>query len=349
MAPAIRALRARAELFDVIVLATAQHREMLDQALAMFDLRADVDMDLMRPNQSVSELTCRVLDAMDGFLRDARPAAVLVQGDTTTVMATAMACFYANVPLGHVEAGLRSFRLDAPWPEEYNRRVTAIAARYHFAPTPRAAQNLLREGVEQARIFVTGNTIVDALQYILATLPPPTLPVPASRPFVLMTCHRRESFGQPIRGIFSAVRDFALRHPDVLVWYPVHPNPNVSGPAREILSGISNIRLDEPVDYLTLLHAIRRARFVLTDSGGIQEEAVTLGKRVLVLRDVTERPEALESGFAELVGTDADRVRAALERAWASDDIATGGSSVFGDGHAGERIADILSRHLARA
>ena len=349
MAPVILALRGDPSSFDAMVLATAQHRDMLDQALAMFGLRADVDLDLMRPDQAVGELTGRVLAGLGAYLAAHRPDAVLAQGDTTTVMATAMACFFAGIPFGHVEAGLRSFDLRAPWPEEYNRRVAAVGARWHFAPTPGAAENLRREGVGADRIFVTGNTIVDALRHILAHTPAPPPPVPAGRPFVLMTCHRRESFGEPIRAVFRAVRDFASRHPDAVVWYPVHPNPGVRGPAAEILGGLENVRLADPVDYVTLLHAMKACRLVLTDSGGMQEEGVTLGKRVLVLRDVTERPEAVESGLARLVGNDGARVAAALEQAWAESGTETAGSAVFGDGHAAGRIAGILRDQKERS
>lgn len=345
LAPVLRALRADPGRFAPRILATAQHRHMLDQMLAVFDLRPDADLDVMRPGQTPAEVTSRVLDGVSAYLA-AHPAdIVLAQGDTTTVMATGLACFYRRVPFGHVEAGLRTYDRWAPFPEELNRRVAALVADRHFAPTRRAADNLLREGVAPAVVHVTGNTVIDALQYVLEHTRPPAEPAPPPAPYVLMTCHRRENFGAPLREIFGAVRDFFARRPDLHAWYPVHPNPAVAGPARDLLGGLPNLRLTPPLDYVAFAHAMRGARLLLTDSGGVQEEAPALGRPVLVLRDVTERPEGVEAGTCRLVGPHRDRILAAL--AELLDDPAAyarmaRARNPYGDGAAAGRIAAAL-------
>jgi UDP-N-acetylglucosamine 2-epimerase (non-hydrolysing) len=346
MAPIILRLQERKGDFELLTVAAAQHRELLDDVFTVFRIHPDTDLDIMRPNQTLADIAVRVLEAMPSLFDSFHPDVVMAQGDTTTVMATAMACYFNAARFAHVEAGLRTGNLFAPYPEEFNRRVAALAAHYHFAPTEGAQRNLLAEGVPPARIHVTGNPIVDALRYILARTQPPPSPVPAGTPYVLMTCHRRESFGPAIRGIFGAVRDFADRHPGLRVWYPVHPNPNVSVPAREILADLPNILLTEPLDYITFLHALKGCRFLLTDSGGIQEEGVTLGKPVLVLRNVTERPEGVEAGGCQLVGTDPEAVGSWLERLLTDDGIyekMSSASAVFGDGRTADQIADILA------
>jgi UDP-N-acetylglucosamine 2-epimerase (non-hydrolysing) len=345
VAPVVLELRRRAGAFAVELIVTAQHRQMLDQMMTVFALQADADLDIMRPNQSLKDVSCRVLDEMDRLLAARRPDLVLAQGDTTTVMATAVACFYNHTAFGHVEAGLRTGDRWAPYPEEFNRRVAALVARHHFAPTGSAAQNLVREGIDPATVYVTGNTVLDALNYVLARTAPPPKPVPDGAPYILMTCHRREIFGAPIREVFQTVCDFAAAHPDVYIWYPVHPNPNVSKPAREILDCAPNVILSEPLDYIAFLHAMNGAYLILSDSGGVQEEGPALGKPVLVLRDVTERPEGVAAGTCLLVGPHRDRIEAALTRLFedrAAYEAMARAKNPYGDGRAAERIANVL-------
>jgi UDP-N-acetylglucosamine 2-epimerase (non-hydrolysing) len=348
MAPVILELRRR-PWARARVLATAQHREMLDQVLGLFDIAPDVDLDLMRPNQDLAGLTARMLTALDAALADEKPAAVLAQGDTTTVLTTALACFYRHVPFGHVEAGLRTHDLDYPFPEEMNRTVAGRLARLHFAPTDSARDNLLREGVDGATVHVTGNTVIDALLQVAEMEAPLPDGVPADRRLVLVTAHRRENFGEPLRQICRALLTLAERNPDVHVLYPVHPNPNVAGVVRETLGRHPRITLCEPLDYLPFVAAMKRSTLILSDSGGVQEEAPALGKPVLVLRAETERPEAVEEGVVKLVGTDAAVIVAEAQRLL--DDrrayrAMARGVSPYGDGHAAGRIADILQRAL---
>jgi UDP-N-acetylglucosamine 2-epimerase (non-hydrolysing) len=345
VAPVILGLRARPDLAEVRVVATAQHRHLLDQMMGVFGIRADEDLDVMRENQTLADVTCRVLQALCASFRASRPDLVLAQGDTTTVMAAAMACFYTHTTFGHIEAGLRTGDRWAPYPEEFNRRVAALAARHHFAPTPQAGGNLVREGVDPTTVYVTGNTVIDALQHVLAHTRPPPSPLPPGAPYVLMTCHRREIFGAPVREVFEAVRDFAAARPGVHVWYPVHPNPNVSGPAREILGKVPNVVLSHPLDYVEFLHAMSGAHLLLTDSGGVQEEAPSLGKPVLVLRDVTERPEGVAAGTCRLVGPHRERIAAALDELF-DDPVAyrrmAQARNPYGDGRAADRIISII-------
>lgn len=346
VAPVVLELKKHPDLFETKVMATGQHRHILDQMMKTFDLTPDIDLDIMKANQTLTDVTVRVLDAMHQYLVANKPDVVLAQGDTTTVMATATACFYTHVPFGHIEAGLRTFNNWEPFPEEFNRRVAALVARYHFAPTPWSANNLVKEGIARDAIFVTGNTVIDAQQYVVARTQAPQRPVPEGARYLLMTCHRREIFGEKIREVFSTVRDFASRNPDVYVWYPVHPNPNVSGPAREILGGLKNVVLTEPLDYVSFLHAMRGAYLMLSDSGGVQEEAPGFGKPVLVLRDITERPEGVDAGTCRLVGPHREKIESALH------DLFNGSGAYekmaqarnpYGDGQASERIASILS------
>ena len=348
MAPVVKALVARPDV-DTRVCVTAQHRAMLDQVLALFDLTPDVDLDLMQPGQTPAQLTSRVIETMSKTLEAERPDVVLVHGDTTTAMATALAAFYLRIPVGHVEAGLRSGRMDAPFPEEMNRVVIDRIAERLFAPTPGAAANLLREGVDPARILVTGNTAIDALFDVrdrLADLPVPLRSaIDPSRRVILVTAHRRESFGAPLASVFEALETIARRYPDVELVYPVHPNPQVVGPARERLRA-PNVRLIEPVDYASLVWLLDRAHLVLTDSGGIQEEGATLGRPLLVLREVTERPELVEAGAGRLVGTDRDRIVDEVARLLddeAARDAMARPRALFGDGRAGARIAASLA------
>jgi UDP-N-acetylglucosamine 2-epimerase (non-hydrolysing) len=341
MMPVVRALQARPEAFEAVVCTTAQHREMLDQVHEVFDFKADIDLDLMRPDQSLNGLSSRCFSRFDGVLNDVAPDWVLAQGDTTTAMVVGLAAFHRHIRLGHVEAGLRTGDLQHPFPEEANRRVIDMVADALFAPTERARNALLAEGVTADRIHVTGNTCVDALQTAVAISgeEPP-------RNEVLITVHRRESFGQPIREIFRAIGELAQRFPDHRWIYPVHRNPNVREAAYEILSGIDNVDLHEPLNYLELVRAMQGARLILTDSGGIQEEAPTFGVPVLVLRKTTERPEGVDAGVARLVGTDRATIVTEAGRLLVDSEAHREMAKVanpYGDGRAAERIARILA------
>jgi UDP-N-acetylglucosamine 2-epimerase (non-hydrolysing) len=350
LAPVVAALRSGGRLVPLLV-ATSQHREMLKQALAPFGLVPDVDLDVMTPSQTPSRVAAGVLLRLEPLLAERRPAWTIVQGDTTTALAAAWASFHAGVPVAHVEAGLRSGRMDSPFPEEFNRRALAVAASLHFAPTPRAAKNLLAEGIDPDAVLTVGNTVVDAVRAIRGAAPPVHLHR-AGPPLVLLTLHRRESFGEPLRRLLAAVRTLAEERPGRLrVVYTVHPNPEVDGPAREILAGVAGVELVPPLDYPRFLDLFASARFVLTDSGGVQEEAPALGVPVLVLRDVTERPELLESGWGRLVGTDPERLLAESRRLLDDDEelgSMTSGPNPFGDGRAAERIASALAERTPR-
>lgn len=343
LAPVVEALREQGRVRPVLV-ATSQHREMLRQALRPFDLIPDLDLDIMTAGQTPTGVAVEVLRRFEPLLAKARPAWVVVQGDTTTAFATAVAAFYSGVRVAHVEAGLRTGRLDAPFPEEFNRRAVAVATTLHFAPTPRAASNLRAEGVEEHRVMVVGNTVVDAVQRIRRGSPAPD---PGSRPLVLVTLHRRESFGEPIARVLGAIRQLGLEHAgQVRVVYPVHPNPQVDRPAREALAGVPGVELCAPLDYPDFLALFAGARFVLSDSGGVQEEGPTLGVPVLILRDTTERPEVIESGWGKLVGTDPDLILAESRRLLVDDEALAAmkqGPNPFGDGHAARRIALVLA------
>src|SRR6185295_13427462 len=342
MAPVVRELREHPDLFAPILCTTAQHREMLDQMAAVFALRPDFDLDLMREDQGLNELSARAFAELDRVLAEQTPDLLLVQGDTTTAMAGSLAAFHRRIPVGHVEAGLRTGDLTRPFPEEANRRIIDLVAELCFAPTALAAELLRAEGVPAGRVFVTGNTVVDALRWVSSRLPEEP-----ARDEVLITAHRRESFGAPLREIFAAVRELAAAFPAVRWVYPVHRNQNVRRPAHELLAGLPNVELHEPFDYLELVRRLRAARFVLTDSGGIQEEAPTFGKPVLVLRETTERPEGVQAGVARLVGCDRGRIVAEASRlltdprAYAAMAHAV---NPYGDGRAAERIGAVLAR-----
>ncbi len=349
MAPIVAALRARPDAFRCLVCVTGQHRGMLDQVLELFGLVPDVDLDLMQPGQTLNGLTARVLERMSAVLEEAGADEVVVQGDTTTAMATALAAFHLGVPVAHVEAGLRSGRMDAPFPEEMNRVVIDRLATHLYPPTPTAARALAAEGAPAERSLVTGNTSIDALLGLRDRLDELDLPVrerfaDVSR-LVLITCHRRESFGEPIRDAFRGLQAAAEAHPDVTFVYPVHLNPQVQEPARELLTA-PNLALIEPVHYGELVWLLDRCELVISDSGGLQEEAPTLGRPLLVLREVTERPEVVEAGAGLLVGTDGYRIREETTRLLGDvSERARMGQPrfLFGDGHAGTRIA----AHLA--
>ncbi|MBU0677143.1 MAG: UDP-N-acetylglucosamine 2-epimerase (non-hydrolyzing) [Verrucomicrobia bacterium] len=345
MAPVILELTRRSDVFDTHVMATAQHREMLDQALGIFSITPDTDLDLMEKNQTLTHITCKALSSLSTYLQENPTDAVLAQGDTTTVMATAMACFYTRTKFAHVEAGLRTGNMYAPYPEEFNRRVAALAGQYHLAPTNSSARNLIDEGIDESTVYVTGNSVVDALFYVLKHTQEPSIPVPEGHPFVLMTCHRRENFGAKVREIFETVRDFASDRPHLFFWYPVHPNPNVLEPAHEILGKLNNVILTEPIDYVTCIHAMKQCALVLSDSGGVQEEAPSLGKPVLVLRDVTERPEGVAAGTCLLVGPHRANIEEHLTRLLDNPDEykrVSQARNPYGDGRTAERIAAVL-------
>ncbi|RQS62502.1 UDP-N-acetylglucosamine 2-epimerase (non-hydrolyzing) [Burkholderia sp. Bp8963] len=355
MAPLVHALRECAD-FNVSVCVTAQHREMLDQVLELFDIRPEFDLDLMRSRQTLTDITSGILINIGNVIEPARPDIVLVHGDTTTTLAASLAAFYRHIPVGHVEAGLRTGDLWSPWPEEMNRRFTDTISSWHFAPTLQAQQNLISEGVAPERVVLTGNTVIDALLAIKRRLdeePELTAEVASRYPFldpvrrlILVTGHRRESFGEPFRQFCAALHILASDHPEVQIVYPVHLNPLVREPAEELLSGHENIFLLGPQEYLPFVFLMSRAYFVMTDSGGVQEEAPALGKPVLVTRDTTERPEAIEAGTARLVGTDILTILSTaselLNDADAYQRMAQA-ANPYGDGHACERIVSALS------
>lgn len=345
LAPVILALRAESWC-DLTVVATAQHREMLDDVLRFFAIAPDRDLDLMRENQGLGDFAARALGALDGVLAATMPDVVLAQGDTTTVLAAAIAAFYRRVPFCHVEAGLRTHDLHQPFPEEFNRVVASKATRLHFAPTEQSRANLLREAVPEERILVTGNTVIDALYWAAERRPSLPVALTAGKRLVLVTVHRRENFGAPLRQITAAVRRIVETDPAVEVLLPVHPNPNVQGTVRRDLGRLERVRLVPPLNYEGFVAALMQCCFVLTDSGGVQEEAPALGKPVLVMRAVTERPEALEAGVARLVGTDPELIVAEARRllndpAWYRH--MARGASPYGDGHAAGRIAAALA------
>ncbi|MBI0329568.1 non-hydrolyzing UDP-N-acetylglucosamine 2-epimerase [Burkholderia plantarii] len=348
MAPIVRALR-ESHYLEPLIIATAQHREMLDQVLAVFGIEPDHDLNLMRPNQTLAGLTSRLIASIDDVVREAAPAAMLVQGDTTSVLAGSLVAFYNDIPVGHVEAGLRTHDMRNPFPEEMNRVVTGRLTRWHFAPTASSARNLRDERYPDDAVFTTGNTVIDAL--FEARKHPSKVAVQPTegRRMMLVTTHRRENFGEPLRRICAAVLELLERAPDLEVLFPVHPNPNVSSVVHDLLGKHPRVKLCAPLDYLSFIAAMEAAHLILSDSGGVQEEAPALGKPVLVLRDETERPEAIEVGVAELVGTDTARI---VEKVWQllTDPAAyremAQGASPYGDGFAARRIVDILEREL---
>lgn len=349
MAPVVAALRECSEFMPVVVV-TAQHREMLDQVLRLFYITPDRDLDIMLPEQSLFDITTRAMSRLGPVLEEYRPAMVLVQGDASSTMLGALAAFYHRIPVGHVEAGLRTHDRYRPFPEEMNRRLTSVLADLHFAPTAQARANLLREGVPPQQILVTGNTVIDALRAIVRRPEirlPPGLPPMDGRRMLLVTTHRRENWGEPLREIYMALRDLLERYPDVLVVFSVHRNPQVRRAAEEILGGHPRAHLLEPPDYGPFVRLQSAAYLILTDSGGVQEEAPALGTPVLVLREVTERPEGIEAGSVELVGTDrrriVDRASRLLDDPGARATMA-GVRSPYGDGQAAGRIVAALRR-----
>lgn len=356
LAPVILALKADPR-FDCRVCVTAQHREMLEQVLQTFGIVPDVDLNLIKPNQTLAGLTTRTIESLDHYFAEEKPDMVMVQGDTTTVFCAALSAFYHHIPIAHVEAGLRTFNLNSPWPEEANRVLTSHIADLHFAPTATSRENLLREGVSSERIFVTGNTVIDALFIALEKIKatPPDIPgIPqyvmqqgSNDPLVLITGHRRENFGEGFENICRAISEVAGRFPHVVFVYPVHLNPHVQKPVYDLLSGHRNIHLISPLDYLPFVALMDRSTLILTDSGGVQEEAPSLGKPVLVMRDTTERPEAVEMGTVKLVGTNITAIVENTtmlltdEKAYAAMANAV---NPYGDGKATSRILTACAR-----
>lgn len=354
MAPVMQALGRRSDEVDARLILTGQHDELVHGVLDVFDLEPAHDLKIMSQGQTLYDVAHRCLDGLRGVVEQERPDAILVQGDTATVCFGALVGFLEKVKVGHVEAGLRSHDKWAPWPEEIFRRLTDVLSDWYFAPTGESAENLLREGVPSSALHVTGNTVVDALGHIGSVQRPVQddalrAAIESDARLVLLTAHRRESFGAPIREALGAVRELADRHEDLRVVYPVHPNPNVREPAHELLGDHPRIALTDPVDYFDLVSALREAALVLTDSGGIQEEAPTFGVPVLVLREVTERPEGVDAGVAQLVGTDRDKILEAAEAALAADAGDSVPTNPYGDGRAAERIADVVIHDLTGA
>ena len=353
MVPVIRALKARSSLATLVV-STGQHKQMLAQILERFQITVDHEMDVMEPNQSLYRLSSKAISAFEQALVTHKPDMLLVQGDTTTAFLGALCAFYAKIPVGHVEAGLRSHDKYFPFPEEVNRKLITACADLNFCPTQGNKDNLLREGIGEKTIHITGNTGIDTL--LMTTQMKTPFPLPelnlTGKRMVLITVHRRESFGEPMERIFSAIREIALAYEDVEVVYPVHLNPNVQKPAREILGGISNIHLVPPMDYFDFVRMMGSAHLILTDSGGVQEEAPTLGVPVLVLRNETERPEAVHAGTVRLIGTKfEDIVRES--RLFLDNEIERrklmAASNPYGDGKSGPRIVDIIGNHFGQA
>jgi len=363
MAPLVREFQKYPDLVLTKICITAQHREMLDQVLTIFDIRPDYDLNIMKAGQDLYDITSRVLLGMRDVLQEYRPDMVLVHGDTTTSSAAALASFYLQIPVGHVEAGLRTGNIYAPWPEEMNRMLTRCLTYFHFSPTSTSKENLLRENVKEDHIIITGNTVIDALYLILEkiklqphlhhslvqTLSEKGIDLSRNRRIVLITGHRRENFGPGFISICHAIKRVSLSHPDVDLIYPVHLNPNVLKPVHHILDGLNNVFLAEPLEYLPFIFLMERSYVILTDSGGIQEEAPSLGKPVLVMRDTTERPEAIVSGTVKLVGTDEDRIVDELSNLLDHPEAyqaMSGAHNPYGDGKASQRIVEFLIRHL---
>lgn len=343
------------ERIDAQVCVTGQHREMLDQVLELFELTPDYDLNIMKPGQDLTDVTTSILQGLKTVLSEVKPDIVLVHGDTATTFAATLAAYYQQIPVGHVEAGLRTGNIYSPWPEEANRKLTGALATLHFAPTNASAQNLLNEGVSKSIIHTTGNTVIDALQEVIAKLDSNTeLQQKFSNQFdfldnnkrlVLVTGHRRESFGGGFERICQALVETAKKHEDVQVVYPVHLNPNVREPVNRLLQGIDNVHLIEPLDYLPFVYLMNRAHIILTDSGGIQEEAPSLGKPVLVMRDTTERPEAVDAGTVRLVGTDIQAITNSFDELLthkAAYDAMAFAHNPYGDGQACNRIKETL-------
>ncbi|WP_366512320.1 UDP-N-acetylglucosamine 2-epimerase (non-hydrolyzing) [Neptunomonas sp.] len=358
MAPLVKALAQESgDQIDSRVCVTAQHREMLDQVLELFEIKPDYDLNIMKPGQDLFDVTTRILLGIREVLREFKPDVVLVHGDTSTTFSTALAAFYEQIPVGHVEAGLRTGNIYSPWPEEANRKLTATLTKWHFAPTQLSYQNLLDEKVPAEYLSITGNTVIDALHWVVdkiatdssleSTLSSRFPFLDESKKLILVTGHRRESFGGGFERICEALADIAKRYPESQIVYPVHLNPNVQEPVNRLLKGVDNIYLIDPQDYLPFVYLMNRSYLILTDSGGIQEEAPSLGKPVLVMRDNTERPEAVDAGTVELVGTDYERIVAGVVELMESQekyDSMARAINPYGDGTACKKIVDALKQ-----
>ena len=349
MAPVVKELQRRNNEFQTIVCVTGQHREMLDQVLDIFEIKPDYDLDIMQPGQDLYDVSARILLGMREVLDTEKPDLVLVHGDTSTSTFAALAAFYQQIPVGHVEAGLRTYNIYSPWPEEMNRQVNGRLCTWHFAPTETARQNLLKEHVDDEHIVVTGNTVIDALHWVASSgkAKAPAFGRDEQRRMVLITGHRRENFGDGMLHICQAINTLATRFPDVDFVYPIHLNPNIRKPVHDIIDGsLNNIYLLEPLNYLEFVGMMQQCTLVLTDSGGIQEEAPAFGKPVLVMRDTTERPEAIEAGTARLVGTNKETIVASVAELLTDPDAynkMAHAANPFGDGHAAERIAEFIA------
>lgn len=358
MAPLVKEFQKHSNDFNMKVCVTAQHREMLDQVLEMFEIKPEYDLNIMKPGQDLFDVTVNVLLGLKNVLRDFKPDVVLVHGDTTTTSASAMAAFYEKIKVGHVEAGLRTNNIYSPWPEEANRQITGVLANYHFAPTQTSKENLLKENKDEKSIIVTGNTVIDALFLALDKIEQNNelknkileninshYKVKEAKKIILVTGHRRENFGQGFINICQALKTIALNNPDIDIVYPVHLNPNVQKPVKELLSNVSNVHLIEPLQYEAFLYLMSKAYFIITDSGGVQEEAPSLGKPVLVMRDTTERPEAVEAGTVKLVGTDKEKIEKEAQKL-IDDKVAyekmSKAHNPYGDGRACERIVEFI-------
>ena len=358
MGPVIRRLR-ESGAFRVVILATGQHRELLDEVFRVFEIEPDDDLNVMTQDQQLSDVTAKCLTGIDAILRKERPAIALAQGDTTTAMTAALACYYNRIPFGHIEAGLRTASKYSPFPEEINRRLTGVLADLHFAPTEGARDNLLKEGADPRSIHVCGNTVVDAVQEIaarpqtLCSLPPPVRAfIDSHRRMILVTAHRRESFGAPLQDICRALVDVIDAHPQIGIVFPVHPNPNVRVAVDSILRDRERILLIDPVPYVQFVQLMKEAYLIVSDSGGVQEEAPSLKKPVLVLRHITERPEGVQAGIARLVGTNRDRIREQIDRLLRSSDEYAGmiaRDNPYGDGRSSQRIVGHIRAFLDRA
>jgi UDP-N-acetylglucosamine 2-epimerase (non-hydrolysing) len=358
MCPLVKELQAHSS-FEVSVCVTAQHRDMLDQVLSVFDVIPDFDLDLMRHNQGLPELTSRIIEGMSELLSEHKPDMVLVHGDTTTTFAVSLACYYQQISVGHVEAGLRTSDVYSPWPEEGNRQLTKVLSSWHFAPTESAKENLLKENTSESKIVITGNTVIDALKWVVEKnlLDENFIEEMGQEfPFInendkvlLVTGHRRENHGQGFEDICSAIYQLANENPTLKIAYPVHPNPNVSAPVIKALSGLSNVYLIKPQEYRKFVYLMQKSYIILTDSGGIQEEAPSIGKPVLVMRETTERPEAVTSGTVRLVGSDKDVIVNAVNELLSSQEAynaMSGSKNPYGDGTASKQIVDFISKQI---
>ncbi len=348
MAPVIIALKKELK-YKVRIMVTAQHRQMLDQVLKVFSIVPDIDLDIMQPNQTLATLTARLITGIDGVLQNERPDLVLAQGDTTTVFAASIASFYLKIPFGHIEAGLRTGNINSPFPEEMNRIFTSHLSRFHFAPTESACVNLINEGVSKDNIYVTGNTVIDALHIAVDRVESSNIHVEDDKKIILVTVHRRENFGRPFNNICQAISELLKKNTNIEIHYPVHFNPNIRNVAYNYFLNNSRVKLLDPLDYLPFVAAMKKAYIILTDSGGVQEEAPALGKPVLVLREETERPEAIDFGVVKLVGTETENIvretQKLLDDPSAYREMAKG-VSPYGDGEASRRIVNSINAYF---